>query len=235
MATHSNKKRAAAPAPEEKIENALGKTEKFLQDNSKALLTVLLAVVIVVGGYFGYRYLHVVPRQQKAAEAMFAAEQRFAVDSFRLALYGDGNEAGFEEVVSRYGNTPQGRLAAHYAGICCMKLGDPDGALEYLKKYRPADGAPAAIVNAQNYGLRGDIYADRGDYAEAARMYEKAVAAADNVLTTPYYLKKAALVYKAQGRTGDALAAYRQITDQWKGSLEARDADKYIGRLEQQE
>ena len=62
--------------PEQKIETALDKTELFFQKYTKQLLTGLLVVVIVVGGYFAYEYLVKRPRAVKAAEMMFVARQR---------------------------------------------------------------------------------------------------------------------------------------------------------------
>lgn len=223
-----------APATEEKIENALGKTEKFFQDNTKTLLIVLAIVVVLVGGYFGYVHFISNPRAEKAAESMFVAEQLFAAGDFETALNGDGDNAGFLEVVDNYGSTRPGRLAAHYAGICYIKTGDNDSALEYLAKYKPAKGAPAAIVNAQNFGLRGDIYVQNGNYTEAAKLYAKAVEAGNNVLTTPYFLKKSAEVYEQLGDYDKAIDACRRIKNEFQASMEARDIDKYIGALEQQ-
>ena len=52
--------------PEQKIETALDKTELFFQKYTKQLLTGLLVVVIVVGGYFAYEYLVKRPRAVKA-------------------------------------------------------------------------------------------------------------------------------------------------------------------------
>jgi tetratricopeptide (TPR) repeat protein len=165
---------------------------------------------------------------------MFVAEQLFGEGDFETALNGDGNNAGFVEIVENFGGTRPGRLAAHYAGICYLRSGDLDSALDYLQKYKPAKGAAAVIVNAQNLGLQGDIYVQKNDYAKAADMYRKAVAAADNVLTTPYFLKKSAEVEAVQGNTAAAIEAYRRIKNDYAGSLEARDIDKYIGALEQQ-
>lgn len=93
-------------------------------------------MVIVVGGYFAYEYLVKRPRAVKAAEMMFVAEQLFAAEDYTAALEGDGSNAGFLDVVSQYGATRPGRLAAHYAGVCYMKLGDFDSAMEYLNKYK---------------------------------------------------------------------------------------------------
>lgn len=228
-----SKKSGKSNAPEEKIESALGKTEKFLQDYSKQLLTALIVVLVLVGGYFGYVHLIAQPRAEKAAENMFVAEQLFAQGDFETALNGDGNNPGFLEITDNYGGTRPGRLAAHYAGICYLKLGDADSALDYLAKYKPAKGSTAAVINAQNFGLRGDVYAQRGDLNKALDLYKKAVDAGNNILTTPYFLKKSAEIYTRQGNHEKALEACYKIKNQYGGSIEARDIDKYIGALEQ--
>lgn len=219
--------------PEVAIENALGKTELFFQRNSKLLLTILVVIVVAVGGYFGYKYLYQAPRAEKASEMMFVAQQLFAEDQFDLALEGDGNNAGFLEVIERYGSTPEGNLANHYAGICYLRTGDLDNALKYLHRYASVDGAPGLLINAQNHGLQGDIYVQLKDNGKAVEAYEKAVKAADNVLTTPYYLKKLGLLYEQNGAYDKAVAAYRRIADDYPTSLEARDIEKYIGQAEQ--
>ena len=87
---------------------------------------------------------------------------------------------------------------------------------------------------AQNCGLQGDAYAQLENYAEAVRMYEKAVDASDNSLSAPYYLKKAGGVYEKLGDYAKALAAYERISDDYPASMEARDIQKYIGRIQQQ-
>ena len=83
--------------PEVAIASAIGKVEGFIMKNGRSLLIALAVVVVVVGGFFGYKYLVVGPRAEKAAAMMFMAEQQFAADSFALALNGDGNFAGFLE------------------------------------------------------------------------------------------------------------------------------------------
>ena len=230
---NASKKQGEHVDPEQKIETALDKTELFFQKNTKQLLIGLLVVVIIVGGYFGYEYAIKRPRAVKAAEMMFVAEQLFAAEDYATALEGDGSNAGFLDVVEQYGSTRTGRLAAHYAGICYMKTGDMDAALDYLGRYKAVKGAPGVIINAQNLGLQGDIYTDKGDYAKAEEMYRKAVDAADNVLSTPYYLRKLAFVYAEQGKTDKALEACKRIKTDYSSSLEARDIDKLIGEFGQ--
>ena len=114
----TEKHKSQTEDPEVAIQSAIGRVEGFIMNNGRSLLTALIVVVVVVGGFFGYKYLISGPRAEKAAAMMFVAEQQFAVDSFALALNGDGNFAGFLEVIDRYGSTDEGNLARQYAGIC---------------------------------------------------------------------------------------------------------------------
>ncbi len=228
----ATKKTVNEPAPEQAIENALSNTERFLQENSKTLLIVLAVLVLLVGGFFGHKYLIQEPHQDEAAKAMYVAEQLFAQGDFDAALNGDGVSAGFIEVAADFSNTPQGRLASHYAGVCYLKAGDLDNALAYLTKYKATKGAAAEIINAQNLGLQADIYVEKGDLQKAITLYTKAVEISDNSLTAPYYLKKLGGVYEAEGNKEGALKAYRTIMDNYPQSLEARDIEKYIGAIQ---
>ncbi|MBO7300029.1 MAG: tetratricopeptide repeat protein [Tidjanibacter sp.] len=218
-------------AYEEVVTETVSKTEKFFEQNQKLVTWVLAAIIVVIGGYFANKYLIAQPRAEKASVEMFAAIQNFNAEEWQVALDGDGNYAGFLEVMDNYGSTPQGSLAAHYAGVCYLKLGDKENALAYLAKYDASKGAPAEIVNAQNLGLQADLVADGGDLQKAAALYRKAVAASANSLTAPYYLKKLGLVEEALGNNAAALEAYQRIADEYNTALEARDIDSFIGRL----
>ncbi len=219
------------PTYEEVVTETVGKTEQFFEKNQKLITWALVAIIVIIGGYFANKYLVAQPRAEKASAEMFAAIQNFGAEEWQVALDGDGNYAGFLEIIDNYGSTPQGSLAAHYAGICHLRLGDKESAMEYLSKYDAASGAPAEIVNAQNLGLQGDILSDGGDLEKAAALYRKAVKASENSLTAPYYLKKLGQVEEALGNKAAALAAYQRIADEYFNSLEARDIDLYIGRL----
>ncbi|MEG1553786.1 MAG: tetratricopeptide repeat protein [Rikenellaceae bacterium] len=219
--------------PEIKIENAITQTESFIERNSKKLTIILAVAVVLAIAIFGYTHFYKIPRQAKASVAAYVAEQYFAQDSLSLALNGDGSNDGFIAVVDQYGSTPTGNLAAHYAGICFLKLGDYESAMTYLKKYKDVDGDAAAIINAQNKGLIGDVYSQKKDYKNAISLYEKAIAASDNMLTAPIYLKKSGLIYEEQQDFGKALECYQKIKTTYFNSMEARDIDKYIARLQQ--
>jgi|GEM_PF-108548 len=233
MAGKVEPKHHEAQGTEEAIGSAIGRVELFFEKNSKTLVTILVAIVVVVGAYFGYKYLYMQPRSQRAANMAYVAEQMFAVDSFKVALNGDGNNAGFLQVIDKFGSTPQGNMARHYAGICYLHLGDMDNAMKFLTAYRHVDGVPGRVIGAQNYGLQGDIISQRGDYAGAADKYRKAVDAAANSFTTPYYLRKLGLMLVLQGKGPEAIRAFERVKRDYPQSLEARDIDKFIGEAQQ--
>lgn len=218
-----------AEAAEERMDSAIGRTEQFIYNNGKTLLTVLIVVVLLIGGYFAYKHLYVAGRADKASAAMFVAQQNLAEEMYEAALNGDGNNFGFLEVIAQYSSTPQANLAKHYAGECYVKLGDLDSALDYLNQYKEVKGIPAAVINAQNLGLQGDVYVQKGDFAKAVEMYAKAVKAGSDPLTSPYYLRKMGMAYMSAGKSTEANDAFQRILDEYPQSMEAREIEKYIG------
>lgn len=220
-------------AEPESLGEAMNKTELFFEKNGRMMSYIFLGLLIIAALIFGYRSLVVLPRAEKAAEMIAEAQNRFDAQTpdFELALHGDANGAGFLDVVEKYGSTPSGNLAKHYAGICYLRTGDLENAAKYLAKFSPVKGLPGALINAQNYGLQGDVAVEQQNYAQAVKFYEKAVEAADNNMTAPMYLRKAGLAEQAQGNNEKAAAFYERILTSYSASMEARDAEKLLGSV----
>ena len=222
-------------AEQETLGEAMNKTELFFQKNGRLVTYIFLALLVIAALVFGYRSLIAQPRIEKAAEMIAQAQARFEAENpdFELALQGDANGPGFLDVIDQYGSTRAGNLAKHYAGICYLRLGDLDNAAAYLAKYKPAKGIPAEIVNAQNIGLQGDIAVEKGDYAAAIKLFEKAAKVSDNNLTAPMYLRKAALAANAMGNKEQALGFAQRIQNEFPASAEAQNAEKLMGTIQQ--
>ncbi len=220
-------------AEPEALGEAMNKTERFFEENGRKMSYIFLGLLALGVVVYGYRALVSQPRVAKAAELIAEAQARFDAETpdYALALTGDANGAGFLDVIEQYGSTPSGNLAKHYAGICYLKQGDLEQAAAYLSKYSPVKGLPGAIINAQNYGLQGDVAVERDDYKRAIALYEKAVEAADNNLTAPMYLRKAGLAARAAGDEKQADALFQRILDEYPASMDARDAEKLLGTV----
>ena len=220
-------------AEQETLGSAMNKTELFFENHAKTLSYALLGLIVLAALVFGYRSLVVAPRAEKAADLLAQDQARIETPTpdYALALEGDENGPGFLEVASRYGATPAGNLARHYAGVCYLRTGDLDNAEAFLAKYKRVKGLPGSLVNAQNLGLRGDIAVERGAYAEAVKFYDKAVAAAENDLTCPMYLRKAGLAERALGNRKQAAEYFQRILDRYPASFDAREAEQLLGSV----
>ena len=168
-------------AEQETLGEAMNKTELFFERNGRTMSYVFLGLLVLAALVFGYRSLILQPRATKAAEMIAEAQNRFEGENpdFETALLGDDNAAGFLDVIEKYGSTPSGNLAKHYAGICYLRTGDLENAAKYLAKFSQLKGIPGELINAQNYGLQGDIAVEQQDYARAVKFYEKAVKGPD--------------------------------------------------------
>jgi len=218
-------------AEQETLGEAMNRTELFLERNGRKMGYVFLALLVVAALVYGYRALIAAPRAERAAEMIAEAQERFEAQEpdYELALVGDANGAGFLDVIDRYGSTPSGNLAKHYAGICYLHTGDLDAAADYLARFSPVKGFAGAILNAQNWGLRGDVAVEQKDYARAVEFYEKAVKAADNNMTAPIYLRKAGLAAEALGDKAAAAAFYETVLTTYPASMEAHEVEKWLG------
>src|SRR5437764_788379 len=107
----------------------------FWSRNGRMIMIACTAVIVLVAGWIAYKYLVKEPKEQKAAEAIWKAEDYFAQDSLKKALSGDGQFAGFDKIISQYGGTSSGELARYYAGAIALKQGDNNKAVKYLKDF----------------------------------------------------------------------------------------------------
>lgn len=209
----------------ENVQEALTRSEAFIETYRKPLLITLAAIVVVVVAIVLFRSSYLAPREIEAADKMVAPVDYFERDSFALALNGDGVNDGFIAIIDSYGITKTADLAAFYAGVCCYKLGQYEEAVEYLGRFdaNTVNAKPVAI------GLAGDCYSSMGDYANAVKYYERA-ASFDNGFTAPIYLKKAGIHYEELGDFAKAEQAYTKIKETYFDSPAAMDIDKYIER-----
>ena len=158
------------PAHLEDEKNPLADLQVIWMKYGKMVSYVLIALIVVVGGYFAYRSFIAEPKEKQAVEAMFRAEDYYRMDSARLALNGDNINPGFLKVISKYGGTKAANLASFYAGSCYLKLGDFNNAVKYLKDF----SSPVKQLQERAYGLLGDAYSEQDKKQEAAEQYKKA-------------------------------------------------------------
>lgn len=209
----------------ETIDEKLSSSEQFLERNQKIVLYVLAALVVIVGAFLAYRYLYIVPKNEKAQAAIFKGERYFQNGQDSLALFGNNNDyIGFEAIIDQYGGTKTADLAHAYAGICYSRLGDNEKALQHLTKFKGGD----LLITPAVIGSMGDVYMNMNKPEEAIAHYGKAASKANDEMLAPVYYKKIGLVYLHQKDYEKAIETFTTLKDTYLNSPEAQEADKYI-------
>src|SRR5688572_11212985 len=118
----------------EKLQGA----ENWMERNPKTAIGILAAIVLIVGGYFGFQY-YKDSQEGEAQREMFQAVYYFESDSLDLSLNGDGNNLGFVAIIEDYGITDAAKLANYYAGMAYLKQGKFEVARLYLEDFSSKD------------------------------------------------------------------------------------------------
>jgi len=205
------------------------KARNFWAKNSKLISITFVVVILAVGGYFVYNNYFKGPKETKAADAMYKAEEYYRMDSLRLALNGDGQFQGFLGVISKYGGTEAGNLARFYAGAIYLKMDENQNAITHLKKFNTS----SKPVQARAYKLLGDAYADLGNHKEALKYYKKAAYhfEEDETNSAQALFLAAYLADRVMKDKDEAIALYKELKTKYPRTQEGFQADTYLAQL----
>lgn len=210
------------------VEEAFSKTEQFIEQNQKIILVIIAVIIVAVLGFFGFKRFYLAPREKEAQGQMFMAQKYFEQDSIKKALNGDGQYLGFLAIIDEYGMTKSSNLSHYYAGMCYLKLGQFENAVEQLKKFSASD----QVIGPLAKGGLGDAYVELKNISKGIGYYLDAADQAKNEFLSPYFLMKAGMGYTELGDFKNALKTYKKIKEDYGRSNEARDIEKYIAFAE---
>ena len=214
-------------AVEDAAINMQSKGEQLYENNKQTINGVLVAVVVIIGGYFAYNHFVKKPKIAEANEISWKAQGMFEKDSFAIALNGGNGVIGFDEIASDFSGTPVGNLAHYYAGICALHLGKFQDAIDYLEDYSTDDPNLKSI----SIGAIGDAYSELKEFDNAINHYKEA-ADVNNNFTAPIYLMKAGQLLEINTDYSAANDIYKSIKSKYGKSEEGRMIDKFIARTE---
>ncbi len=200
----------------------------FWQKNQKTIYTLVIALIVIGGGWFGYTSYILKPKEDKAADAIAQVQMYFRVDSSNLVLNGDGQNKGALYIINNYGGTKTANLAKFYAGVSYLHLGDFNNAVKYLKDFSTS----AKQIQLLALGNLGDAYAELNQKDDAIATYKKAGTIFENdEANSAEYLFRAALLSETIGKTKEALEIYIELKTKYPKTDKGFQADKYIYRL----
>lgn len=207
----------------EVLENIQQKYEK----NKKPINGIIIAVVLLVAGYFGYKKLLVEPDNNKASAMMYFADKYRMADSADKALNGDGQHKGYLAVIKKYGSTDAGNMAKYYAGVCYLKKDDYKNAIKHLEDFN----GKGTLVEYTAWGALGDAYMGSGNTNKAIEYYEKAGSKKEDGLHGPIYLFRAGLAYEKANKPEEAKKLYLRIREEYPQSQESQKVDRQLASL----
>jgi tetratricopeptide (TPR) repeat protein len=218
----------------DKAEFMIAKAKDFWERNSKLISIVFVVVVLGVGGYFIYKNYIQKPKEEKAVDVLYKAEEYYRNDSVNLALKGDGQYLGFLKVIDKYSGTEAGNLACYYAGVCYVKLDDNQNAIKYLKKFSTS----SKPVQARVYKLLGDASGDLGKHADAVDYYKKSAHTFedDKDNSAEALFLAAYLTDRVLKNQKDAIELYKELKEKFPtgnvgNELAGNLADTYLAQL----
>ncbi|MGP1590545.1 MAG: tetratricopeptide repeat protein [Prevotella sp.] len=228
-----NKKENAAT----NMAETLTSSEVFMLKYKKHIVIAVVALIVLVAGFFLYKNYVSAPREEKASTELAKGQELFGMQQFEQALNGDGATfSGFVKIANDYSSTDAGNLAKLYAGLCYANLNKWNEAVKYLDSYSPGNDAmvsPAAIA------ALGNAYAHVGKIDEAIKALKKAADKADsksedgtNNSLSPTFLLQAGQLLESQNKKADALKVYQDIKKKYVNSaiVQSQEIDKYIER-----
>ena len=217
------------------IERARGFWARF----SKPIIYVGATIILIGGGWLIYKYMVRLPKEEKADQTVYAAQQYFAdfsnasTDSLKTTLAqrcinGEGANSGAFKIISRYNGTAAANLCEYYAGACYLHLKQFDKAIKHLKNFKTS----ASQIQSRAYGMIGDAYSELKKNNDALDYYKKAANENEkDEFTSSEFLFRAGLFAESIGKTKDAIELYKKLKTNYPLTDKAADIDRYLARL----
>jgi tetratricopeptide (TPR) repeat protein len=218
------------------IDSSLDGLQLFFEKNKKMITYVGGGLLVVVAAVLFYKFYYLPEKETEATNELFWSQNYFEKDSFDIALKGgkqvntaNGPKAmlSLEQIADDYSMTKSGNLANYMAGICYLRTGKFDKAIEFLGKYDGDDQMLSSIA----VGAIGDANMELNKVDDAINFYLKAADKKSNIFTSPIYLKKAAFAYETKGKYAEALALYERIQKEYGTTDEGKEIEKEIAKV----
>lgn len=217
--------------------NSLSNSETFFDKYKKAIIVAVLAIIVIIAGFFIYKAYVGGPREEKASTELAKGQEYFNAEQFDKALNGDGaGFTGFVNIINNYGGTDAANLANLYAGLSYANLNKWNDAVKYLDEYSPSNDA---MVSPAALAALGNAYAHVNQLDKAITSLKKAADMADsegkdgvNNSLSPTFRLQAGILLESQGKKQDALDIYQNIKSKYVNSplVQSQEIDKYIER-----
>lgn len=196
--------------------------------NKSQILAITIAVVVLIGGFFGYKY-YSSAQEDQAQELLAIAETAYNNGNYEEAIYGNDFELtyGFDQIAEEFPWTNAGNLANYYAAVSSFELGDVDNALMYMEEFN----VPEGILGVGPLTFHAKLYLAKENYTAAAEKFIQAAEWNENEVTTPSNLYEAAEAYYKAENYDRASELVNRVIEEYPESNKLAESQRLKGML----
>ncbi len=200
----------------------------FWERFKKPIIGISAAIILLAAGWFVYKKMFKEPEEQKAADALFKAEQYFNGGFWDSTLNGDGQSKGVLYIMKNFDGTRAANLSHFYAGIAYLQKNDYKNAVKHLEDF----STDAKQIQMLAYGRLGDAYSELNKKEDAVDEYKKAARHfEDDEFNSSEFLFRAGYLLESLGKNKEAVEVYKELKQKFPKTEKGFAADKYINRL----
>jgi tetratricopeptide (TPR) repeat protein len=197
----------------------------WVEDHKRIASYVVLAIVAIPVLWFLWHSRRV-DADQTTTTQLAKVISFYDAGQYSQAVYGVPQQGvqGLQAIVDENGSTVAGETAKLYLANSYFALKQYDYALKYYDDVSLSD----PFLTASAYAGVGACYEAKGDYADAAKKFERAASKSDAEYSAPDNLQRAAVNYAASGNKEKAIELLKKLKNDFPNTAAARNADIYI-------
>jgi TolA-binding protein len=201
---------------QDKLVTTWFKVNDWLRQHSREVAMIAGGVALVIGLLIFFNWMKA-GDEQEAAVKLAQARAEYNKSNYTAAI------PILEKLVSEYGGASSSGMAMIYLANAYMHTKDYANAEKYYSKYlAEGDDDPILAVSAA-FGAAA-TYEERGEFAKAATLYEKAANDHADSYRAPQLLMSAARCYKQANQAEPARRAWQRLIDKYPKSNLVEDA-----------
>ncbi len=200
-------------------------TQTWFEENKKRLSTFgLVFLALVLGGWFYVNNAR--NNNEKAMNDLAKVFEYYDNGQYQVAINGlpEKNIPGLQTIADNYGSTKTGNLAKFYLANSYFNLQNFDKALELFESVSTS----VDLVSISAIAGEASCYEAKGDFAQAAKYYEKAGKKSSTDPNAADNLVYAARNYVKTGDKTRAIELYKMVKEEYAQSAAARDAERFL-------
>jgi TolA-binding protein len=195
---------------EDKLVTAWFKLYNYLEQHTREVLYAMAGIVIVIAAIFFYQRSKVEAEQDASVE-LARAKSEYTKQNYAAAI------DILKNLVSNYSGTQSAGVATIYLANAYLHTQDYASAENYYRRYLDdEDNDPILSVTAAA-GLAA-THEERGNYAQAAKLYEEFARQYDDSYRAPQLLMSAGRCFRLAGQPEGVRRALQKLIDKYPKS-----------------